>query len=287
MPGRSYHQFCPTAMAWDLLEPRWTMLMLAEIGGGGTSRFSDIQRGVPGMSPTLLSRRLREMDARGLIRREAVPETGQWRYLPTEMTEALLPLIDALGDWAHRFLDPDLQLEGLDDRLLMWNIRRKVRGSALPQRRCVVRFRLTQGTEPVKNYWLITRPEVETDLCSIDPQFDVDLSITADLRALTSAWMGHSRIAAEIDAGRILLVGDREIAATITDWLVRSRFARDPGRRCTPAPEVRASCVEANSALKVNASCAANAASSSGPNARSSCNATHFIRRPRSGIPSR
>mgnify|MGYP006381407429 FL=1 len=65
-PG--YEQFCPVAMASELLCTRWTMVLLRELVGGST-RFNDLRRGVPKMSPTLLSRRLKELEAAGVIER--------------------------------------------------------------------------------------------------------------------------------------------------------------------------------------------------------------------------
>lgn len=224
MQDRSYHQFCPTAAACAMIEPRWTMLVLCEVANG-SSRFSDIQRGVPGMSPSLLSRRLGEMVGNGLLRREHVVETGHWRYFATESGRELVPLIREIGAWAHRNLDPDLTLDQLDDKLLMWNIRRLVRTVNFPDRRVVVEFMLQSPGLPDKKYWLIMRPDCETDLCTFDPQFDVDLYIVGDLRSLTAAWMGHSTYAAEQAKGTLQLIGDRKLAATLTDWLVRSPFA--------------------------------------------------------------
>lgn len=230
MQDRSYHQFCPTAAACAILEPRWTMLILCEVASG-SSRFSDIQRGVPGVSPSLLSRRLGEMVESGLLRREQVTETGHWRYFPTDAGSDLVPLIREIGAWAHRNLDPELTLAHLDDKLLMWNIRRKVRTTGFPDRRVVVEFMLQVPGAPDKKYWLIMRPGCETDLCSVDPRFDVDLYVVSDLRSLTAAWMGHSTFAAEQAKGRIQLIGDRGLAGTLTDWLVRSSFAQ-PARTC-------------------------------------------------------
>ena len=61
MSNESYHHFCPIAKACEILEPRWTLLVLCELLNGAT-RFNDIRRGVPSMSPTLLSKRLKEME---------------------------------------------------------------------------------------------------------------------------------------------------------------------------------------------------------------------------------
>lgn len=226
MSNQSYNLFCPTAMAAELLEPRWTMLILCEMGSGST-QFADIHRGVPGMSPSLLARRLREMEASGLIARAAVPGTQKFRYWLTPVARELLPILNDLGAWAHRNLDARVALDRLDDRTLMWNVRRKIIRAALPQRRTVVEFMLEREDGSMAKYWLIMRPGEETDLCSIDPKFDVDLYIVAALRDFTAAWMGHSRFETEIDAGRIRLIGDAALARGLTRWMVRSCFAGD------------------------------------------------------------
>ena len=62
----SYGQFCPVAMAAELICTRWTALVLRELLCGST-RFNDIRRGLPRMSPTLLSKRLKELEQAGVV----------------------------------------------------------------------------------------------------------------------------------------------------------------------------------------------------------------------------
>lgn len=230
MPASGYTQFCPVSMACELLEPRWTMLVLCEMFAG-SERFSDIQRGVPGMSPSLLSRRLRDMQQKGLIERVAGPRGGQDRYVTTPMADELEPILHALGAWAHRHVDPEPGLQALDARVLMWNLRRKIDYTALPPRRAVVQFTLREPGAQDFVAWLLLRPGRGTDLCMVDPRDDIDLFVTADLRAFTEAFMGHSDFAAEIERGRIELIGDAAMAASLSKWLIRSSFA--------PAAEAR------------------------------------------------
>ena len=223
MQKQGYQQFCPVAMACEILEPRWTMLILCEMWSGST-RFSDIQRGVPGMSPSLLSKRLRDMETEGLLTR-TIGLDGHIDYRTTPMTDELEPLVHGLGAWAHRHVDPGLQLKSLDDHLLMWNIRRKIRVTDRFRRKVVIQFILKESAKPDQNYWLIVRPSGETDLCMIDPRFDIDLYVTADLRALTSAWMGHSSFAAEIARETIVMIGDQALSRSLPQWLGLSSFA--------------------------------------------------------------
>ena len=226
MAHDGYNQFCPVAKACEVLEPRWTLLLLCEMWAGST-RFNEIRRGVPGMSPTLMSKRLREMEERGLIVRTENRATGDINYTTTNIANELETIVHALGEWAHRNVDAEVTLENLDARLLMWNIRRKIDPGALPlSRRTVIEFSYPELPKDDRSYWLIAKAGMPVDLCSMDPGFDVDLFVSADLKAMTSAWMGLSSLKAEINQGSISLVGDPLLAASVDSWLVRSSYAR-------------------------------------------------------------
>jgi DNA-binding HxlR family transcriptional regulator len=225
MSHDSYNQFCPVAKACEVLEPRWTLLILSEMWGG-SSRFNEIRRGVPGMSPTLQSKRLKELEQNGLVTRSLNRATGDITYKTTPMADELRPIVFALGQWAHRNVDAEVSLERLDARLLMWNMRRKIDPSAIPGAgRRVIQFTYPELPSDQRSYWLIVKPGTPVDLCTGDPSHDVDLYVTADLRAMTSAWMGWSALAGELARGKITLVGNREFAATIGKWMVRSSYA--------------------------------------------------------------
>ncbi|MCC0028487.1 MAG: helix-turn-helix domain-containing protein [Zhengella sp.] len=224
MPDSNYPRFCPVAMAASLLEPRWTMLLLCEMWSGST-RFNEIQRGVPGMSPGLLSKRLKEMEANGLVARHDAGAGAHTEYLTTVLADELKPLIFALGEWAHRNIDCDVSLQDLDARLLMWKIRGKIDQLQLPKRRSTIQFILKEPSNETVNYWIVAKPGEETDLCYTDPKYEVDLFVVCGLRDLTSAWMGHSTFEAEIEAGRITLTGHDLMGRTLTKWLMRSSFA--------------------------------------------------------------
>jgi DNA-binding HxlR family transcriptional regulator len=218
-----YITFCPIAKACEILEPRWTLLILCEMWSGST-HFNDIRRGVPAMSPTLLSKRLKELEKHGLVKR--VHEGAHITYQLTRIAKDLEPIVDQLAHWAHRNVDTEVKLERLDAPVLMWNMRRKVNTAVLPRnRRCVIQFIYPELPEATRNYWIISRPGFPVDMCMIDPGHDVDLFVTAQLRAMTSAWMGFSSLRHEIDKGSISLIGDESLINSIGEWMVRSRFA--------------------------------------------------------------
>lgn len=224
MSDAGYPRFCPVAMAASLLEPRWTMLVLCEMWSGST-RFSEIQRGVPGMSPGLLSKRLKEMETNGLISRRGKGHGGHVEYLTTPLADEIQPLIRALGEWAHRNVDCEVSLQHIDARMLMWSIRGKIDLLQLPKRKSVIQFMLKDPPKETLNYWIVAKPGEETDLCYTDPRFEVDLYVVCELRALTSAWMGHSTFEEEIETERIALMGHDVMARTLTKWLKRSSYA--------------------------------------------------------------
>jgi len=73
MTEGSYNQFCPVAMAAEILCTRWTIIVLRELVAGST-RFNELRRGVPRMSPALLSKRLKDLEAVGMVLSRSVLE---------------------------------------------------------------------------------------------------------------------------------------------------------------------------------------------------------------------
>jgi DNA-binding HxlR family transcriptional regulator len=99
---RTYGQFCPISKAAEVFCGRWTPLILRDLGKG-VSRFSELQRGVARVSPTLLSRRLRELEAEGLVERRRSDSGRGWTYHLTAPGQDLIPLVHALGVWGQRW----------------------------------------------------------------------------------------------------------------------------------------------------------------------------------------
>ena len=224
MPISKFALFCPMVRACDLLGPRWTLLILTEMATGST-HFNDIRRGVPGISPGLLSKRLRQLEENGLIERLVDGASSAIEYVPTAAARELDPIMEALGRWSYRNTDADDQLCNIDPRYLMWNMRRKIKVGALPQRRVVLKFAYPDHDRDPRNFWIIVRPGKPVDVCFVDPGHDVDLFVTADLRAMASVYFGRSRLVDELRRGRIDLVGSVTLERSIGNWLGLSSFA--------------------------------------------------------------
>jgi DNA-binding HxlR family transcriptional regulator len=226
MTDGSYNQFCPVAMAAEVLCSRWTFIVLRELVVGST-RFNEIRRGVPRMSPALLSKRLKELEAAGIVtRRKVANEPGAFEYRLTEAGKDLKPIIEAVGVWGHKWVTTAATLKNLDPDLLMWDIRRNINAEPLPPRRSTIQFIFKDRPKAERNYWLIVEPGKPVDLCTVDPGFDVDLYLSTDLPTMTEIWMGYTTVARARDDGRLTLTGDRQIEAGLNAWLKLSSFAK-------------------------------------------------------------
>jgi len=232
MAEGSYKQFCPVAMAAEVLCTRWTLVLLRELVAGST-RFNDLRRGVPRMSPALLSKRLRDLEEAGVIVRAGSEEPGVFEYRLTRAGQDLKAVVEAVGNWDQRWIETSISLKNLDPSLLMWDMRRNIDPTPIPKRRCVVQFLYPELPSGRRDWWLVVEPSQEVDLCSVDPGFEVDLYVTSDLKTMTSVWMGWLPMAEAISDGKLLLTGSRELASHMQTWLKLSPFA--PEKRAVPA----------------------------------------------------
>jgi DNA-binding HxlR family transcriptional regulator len=236
---RGYGQFCPIALAAEILAERWMPLVVRELLCGSI-RFNDLQRGVPRMSSALLTQRLKQLQFAGIVERRRGERRG-FEYHLTPAGRELFPIIEKMGLWAQRWLRHELvEAANLDPDLLMWDIRRNVNVKASPRAsRYVAEFRLSGVPVSRRRYWLVFEHGV-VDLCYRNPGFDVDLFIEASLRVLTQIWLGHISIDQAIRDGRLRLDGSRGDMRTFRSWFTLNMFAlaaREPMGQAEVAAE--------------------------------------------------
>jgi DNA-binding HxlR family transcriptional regulator len=221
---RGYGQFCPIALAAEILAERWMPLVIRELLCGSV-RFNDLQRGVPRMSSALLAQRLKQLQFAGIVERCRGAGSGVEYHL-TAAGRELFPVVETMGLWAQRWLRHDLvAAANLDPDLLMWDIRRNVVLHA-PQRdrRLVVEFQLSGVPISRRRYWLVFERSA-VDLCYRDPGFDVDLFVEANLRVLTQVWLGHIPVKQAVRDSRLRLDGSRGEVDAFCSWFALSMFA--------------------------------------------------------------
>ena len=226
MTRRPYGLICPISLACEILEPRWTIQILTELWNGST-RFNDIRKGVGNISSAILSRRLKEMEASGLVERVADKAAGTVDYFRTEKSIRLEPAMNALAEWAQCNIEAEIALSGADASTIMWAVRRKIDLAELPRRRAVIRFHFRDDPPPkYPHYWLVVEPGADLpELCSLDPGRDVDLYVETGVVSLGAIIEGRSSIEREKERGGLFLSGDPGLARNMDRWLPTSGWA--------------------------------------------------------------
>jgi DNA-binding HxlR family transcriptional regulator len=234
MPG--FGQFCPVAVTCETFAQRWTPIILRELLAG-SHRFNQLQRGIPRIPRALLARRLRELEAAGVVTSTPLPAGRGRNYALTAAGEELRIVIEALGTWGQRWtvrVDP----HHLDAGLLMWNMRRRVAVDRLPPHRVVVQFDFTgvpAGYRGPRTFWLLLeRPE--PDLCVTDPGFEVDLCVSADLATMAKVWLGDLTLESALRTSALRVTGSRTLAHAFPSWLLLSPFAGVSRPKRSPQP---------------------------------------------------
>lgn len=225
MPG--YGQYCPLALASEVVTERWTPLVLRELMLGAR-RFNDVQRGVPRMSPSLLTRRLRTLERADIVERVRVGRRTEYHL--TDAGRALSPVIESLAAWGKRWLPATLSDDRADPDLVLWDMHRRLHAELLPDGRTVIRFVLVDRPEPLRRRWLVC-DRSSVDVCVDDPGFEHDLDVESDSRTLIWVWFGDLPIERAIDEGRIELHGPRALREAFPTWLQLNLMAGVPRER--------------------------------------------------------
>ena len=217
-----YGQFCPVAVASEIFAERWTPVILRELVLGSRG-FNEIHRGVPRISRALLAKRLKKLIASGVI----TVAGGEYRL--TAAGQELGEVVVRLGEWGQRWTAP-VQRDTLDASVLTWDMRRRFAVDRLPDRRVVVRFDfrgVPAAHKAPRTYWFVVqRPEV--DLCIIEPGFEVDLFVDADLATFSRVWLGELPMRQAMREGAINLSGERQAVRDFPSWLLLSTLAAVP-----------------------------------------------------------
>jgi len=221
--GSGYHQFCPVAKAMEVLDERWMLLIIRELVSG-SQHFNELRRGLPRISPTLLSKRLHQLVRAGILERHA--EGSDVRYVLTPAGKELQPVVEALGTWGVRWIG-QLGDEDLDPKLLLWDMHRNIDHSAVPHGRTVVRFRFPDAPVKARDWWMVITAE-EADVCDVDPGHPVAVTVTATLRPMVEVWRGDLEWSDALGSGAIEVSGPEALRRSLPRWFTLSVFASVP-----------------------------------------------------------
>lgn len=217
-----YGQYCPVAKALEVLGERWALLVVRELMCGST-RFSELQRGLPRISPSMLSKRLSELEAAGMIVRKRIPGQRGWEYFLSASGQELTDIVKQLGVWGMRWIRGTMTDTDLDVQFLMWDIQRNIDAAKLPGRETVLKFHFAE-CKTNRDWWIVVSGG-KHDLCIDDPGKEVDVYFTTDCRTLTEIFMGDTSFKAARADGRLKLIGPPALLNTLSSWFHLSAFA--------------------------------------------------------------
>lgn len=213
---RGYGQYCPVAKASELLGDRWVLLIVREMLYGPHG-FTALERGLPGISRSVLTQRIKRLQRDGIIEKRA-----DGRYAFTAAGAALKPVVQALGDWVARWVMTDPTPAEHDPEMLMLYISRHVSRTALPPGRTVIQF-VFRGI-PSGRAWM-TLEQADVSICFTDPELPIDLTVAGTVHDLYCVYIGRTPLAAAIRDDRVSLTGTRPMVDGFHRWMLWSSFA--------------------------------------------------------------
>jgi DNA-binding HxlR family transcriptional regulator len=217
---RGYAQYCPVAKATEVLGDRWTLLILREMLGGA-SGFNELQRGLPGISRSVLTDRMRALERAEVLERRTGPKGRTLDYRLTPAGRDLRPVVQAIGEWGATWSLTEPRPEELDPYLVVVWMARHVDRTRLPRRRTVIRF---DFRDPKRRYWMVLEPS-EVSVCLQHPGFDVDLEVDADTGTLYRIYLGRTELGGAMHAGLLALTGPEALPRGFADWFTWSACA--------------------------------------------------------------
>ncbi len=223
-----YGQFCPIAKATEVIGEKWTLLIIRELLMGGT-RFSELQRGLSLISPTLLSKRLDCLADHGLVMKKRIPGQKGYEYLPTQSCKELLPIIRSLGEWGMSWARTNLSERDYDVELLMLYLKRSIVPEKLVGKETIVRFKFTD-IEKYPDWWLVITGD-EVDLCVKDPGKEVDVYLTSNVKTMADIWMGDNTYRNAVREKALQIVGHEMLTRNVAEWMNNSIFSDMPSAK--------------------------------------------------------
>jgi DNA-binding HxlR family transcriptional regulator len=220
---QEYGQFCPVALASEVLAERWTFLVIRELLAGA-GRFNEIRRGVPRLSGTLLKQRLETLQKAGIVECQRSRDHTRASYTLTTAGLALRPVITSLGEWGQRWAR-DIEACDLDPGWLVWAMHRRLNTSAMPAGRTVIEIVFSDAPANARRFWLV-HDNAQVDVCLKDPGHDTTVRVFTCVRTLAEVWRGLRSLRDELRAGTIRVEGPSEYRRAFPQWLLLSVFAQ-------------------------------------------------------------
>lgn len=224
----TYGQYCPVALASEVLGERWTILIIFALSSG-SSRFNRLQRALPRISASTLAQRLRSLEEARVICKNTNVEGRATEYQLTEAGEDLVPIIKDMGHWGQRWAR-DLEVQDLDPRHLIWSVHLRLNLDAMPSGRTTIQFEFTNLRQIDRYYWIVVNKR-DVDVCLKHPGHEPDVCVESELHRFIDAWRGLRSLERDVKSGRIKVTGPRDMRKSFASWLLLSAAAHVDRRR--------------------------------------------------------
>lgn len=218
-PKNTSGSLCPAMASADILGDKWTLLLLREMFLG-TTRFGRFQKAIPRMSPSILSKRLKTLEAAEIIIRRTTPAGQAAEYRLTRSGRELGPIVENMAIWGMRWRKRSIAAQDCDVGGFMWDFHRTLNTQGLPDGETVILVQISDRVD-LNRWWVIANGDA-VDLCPEDPGHEVDVYLTAPLAHLIALWLGDVTLSSATQAKTIFLDGPRHLVSTAQDWMARS-----------------------------------------------------------------
>ena len=219
-----YNEACPISMAASVVCERWTLQIIREMFFGST-RYSEIQKYIPNISPSLLRNRLRSLEDQGLLLRKQSASGNRYEYHLTPSGKALAPVLTEMGKWGMHWASDCMTDKQNTASGLVRDFAGAIVIEELPSCDTVIRFDLTDIEESPTRYVHVQNGTVQ--VCETDLGFDVDVYITSTLKTMTRIWYGEIDINAAIDGEEVHIKAPPVYGRCVKRWLGISTFTTD------------------------------------------------------------
>ncbi len=218
-----YCQFCPVAKAAEILCEKWVILVLRELMMGST-RFSEFRKGLPKISPSILSRRLKTLEEQGVITRKQIGKSSSYSYHLTKSGEELRPIILGFGTWGHRWAKNKITKDDLDAGFLLWDMRRRLNTEYFQDERVDIHIEFTDQKSSDRYWWMVIENH-EIDLCFEDTGHEPDIVIMTTLPVMTKVWLGYEPLKTMMSNQQLKILGSKKYVSNVAKWIGKSSFA--------------------------------------------------------------
>ena len=222
-----YDEACPISMAATVVCERWTLQIIREMFFG-SNRYSEIQKYIPNISPSLLRNRLRFLEDQGLVLRKRSSSGNRYEYHLTPSGKALAPVLTEMGKWGMRWASDCMTEKQNTASGLVRDFAGAINVDELPSCDTVIRISLTDVEESPTRYIHVQNGKIQ--VCDTDLGFEVDVYVSSTLQTMTRIWYGEVDMLAAMDSGQMTVKAAPVYSRQIKRWFRISSFTTDnPG----------------------------------------------------------